>query len=86
MSDGAGRSLYFDKHIRTQETSQGYLEALQKSPYRTHKRMAFQLQKTWAEDKKNFDAEVALLMDEENEIETTEDDRTSGTDHNDKQS
>jgi hypothetical protein len=82
VSDGAGRQIYFDKHVRIQKTSQGYLEALQKSPYRTHKRMAFQLKKTWDEDKKNFDAEVALLMDEENEIETTEDDTISGVNDN----
>jgi hypothetical protein len=72
MADGAGRTLYFDRHVRTQKTSAGYLKSLQESPYRMHKRMALQLKKTWAEDKKNFDAEVAILMAEENEIEIAE--------------
>jgi hypothetical protein len=82
MSDGAGRQVYFDKHIRTQKTSQGYLEALQKSPYRTHTRMALELGNTWALDKQNFDAEVAILMAEENEIEITDELSISGIDNN----
>ena len=77
-NDGANRNIYFDKHVRTQTTSQGYLEALQKSPYRMHKRMAYQLQKTWDEDKKNFDIECARLMGEGDEIGDTEKDSTGG--------
>jgi hypothetical protein len=42
---GNNRDMYFDKHIRNTKTANAYLMALKSSPYRTHRRMGFALEK-----------------------------------------
>jgi len=49
------RDLYFEKHIRNTKTPEAYLQALVKSPYKTHRRMAIALQSQYEELKKAHD-------------------------------
>lgn len=40
MGRSNGRDLYFTRYIEPARTPEEYMEALKKSPYRTHRRMA----------------------------------------------
>lgn len=55
------RQLYFDKYIRNTKTPEEYIEALKKSPYRTHnraaERLAVMLNDMIMEREKNADTE-----------------------------
>ena len=45
MSKGsANRDLYFQRHIKSATSAEGYIQALRNSPYRTHRRMSVLLQ------------------------------------------
>jgi len=42
-SGGGNRAIYFEKVVKPQPTPEEYLSALERSPYRFHRRMAILL-------------------------------------------
>jgi hypothetical protein len=62
------RDLYFDKHIKNQPTGKAYLEALIKSPYRTHQRIGSALKKQYMD----FEAEIKREAEAKESADTTE--------------
>ena len=67
------RDIYFDKHIRNQPTAELYLEALEKSPYRSHRRYAVGLREEFNVLQREHVANMEELLDGD-----TEEDQAGG--------